>query len=110
VVAATRMKLRCIATYSDSGAIARLVSEYRPEAVIVALTTNEVTYRRMALYWGVVPVLISPAASTEEMFVRAEDALKHRGLAASGEQVVITMGVPVGSGESTNLLKIHRIS
>jgi pyruvate kinase len=110
VVAARRMKLKVIAAYSDSGAIARLISEYRPEANIVALTTNPVTYRRLALYWGVHPVLIAPAVSSEEMFGRIEDALKLRGLAAVGEQVAITMGVPVGSGESTNLLKIHRIN
>jgi pyruvate kinase len=110
VVAARHLKLKVIAAYSDSGAIARLVSEYRPEAAIVALTTNPVTYNRLALYWGVTPVMISPAATSEEMFVRVEDALKSRGLAQSGELVVITMGVPIGSGESTNLLKIHRVS
>ncbi len=55
------------------------------------------------------PVLIAPAVSSEEMFNRIEDALKLRGLAAVGEQVAITMGVPIGAGESTNLLKIHRI-
>jgi pyruvate kinase len=110
VAAARSMHAKVIAVYSDSGAIARLVSEYRPDAKIVALTTNLVTFRRLALYWGVTPVHIAPAASTEEMFFRIEDALKLRGLAQAGEQVVITMGVPIGSGESTNLLKIHRVS
>jgi pyruvate kinase len=109
VVAAKRLKLKVIAAYSDSGAIARLISEYRPEAIIVGLTTNVVTYRRLALYWGVVPVLIEPAATTEEMFLRVEDGLRSRGLSQSGDQVVITMGVPIGSGESTNLLKIHKV-
>jgi pyruvate kinase len=110
VVAAVSMNIKVIACYSDSGAIARLVSEYRPDAKIVALTTNLVTFRRLALYWGVTPVHIAPAASTEEMVFRIEDALKIRGLAQGGEFTVITMGVPIGSGESTNLLKIHRVS
>ena len=39
------------------------VSEYRPEANIVCLTTNEVTFRRLALFWGVTPVLIGPSAT-----------------------------------------------
>ncbi len=110
VVAARQMKIKVIAVVSDSGGVARLVSEYRPEATIVALTTSEVTYRRLALYWGVTPVLVAPAATTDEMFYRVEDVLKRRNLADVGEQVVITMGVPVGSGESTNLLKVHRVS
>jgi pyruvate kinase len=109
-VAAKQMHLKVIACYSDSGGIARLISEYRPESRIVALTTNEVTYRRLALYWGVLPVMISLTATTDEMFGRVSDLLVRRGYASPGEQVVITMGVPVGSGESTNLMKIHRIA
>lgn len=110
VVAAKQMSLKVIACYSDSGGIARLISEYRPEALIVALTTNETTYRRLALYWGVVPVFIEPAGSTDEMFGRIEDVLRARAMAQPGDQVVITMGTPVGSGESTNLMKIHRLA
>jgi pyruvate kinase len=110
VVAARQMKLKVLACFSDSGGIARLVSEYRPEAKILGLTTNEATYRRLALYWGVQPGLISPAATTDEMFGRIEDALRRRGLAQSGDTVAITLGVPIGSGESTNLLKIHRVA
>jgi len=99
-----------IACFSDSGGVARLISEYRPEALIVALTTNDVTYHRLSLYWGVLPVRIAPAATTDEMFGRIEDVLMERGLAKTGEHVVITMGVPVGSGESSNLMKIHRVA
>jgi pyruvate kinase len=110
VVAAKQMHIKVIACYSDSGGSARLISEYRPEAQIATLTTDEVTYNRLALYWGVLPIFISPAASTDEMFGRIDDVLRERGLAQPGDQIVITMGVPVGSGESTNLLKIHRVS
>src|SRR5690606_13901186 len=42
--AAKAMKLKTIAVVSDSGGAARLVSEYRPEANVVCLTTNEVTF------------------------------------------------------------------
>jgi pyruvate kinase len=110
VVAANQMKIKVIACFSDSGGIARLISEYRPEATILGLSTDEETYRRLALYWGVIPGLISPAATTDEMFGRIEDALRRRKLAESGDTVVITLGVPIGSGESTNLLKIHRVA
>jgi len=110
VVAARQMGLKIIACYSDSGGIARLISEYRPEALIVALTTNEVTYRQLSLYWGVLPLRVAPAATTDEMFGRIEALLLNHGLAKTGDRVVITMGVPVGSGESTNLMKIHRVA
>jgi pyruvate kinase len=109
VIAAKKMKARTIAVVSDSGGAARLMSEYRPEANIVALTTSDVQFRRLALVWGVTPVLIAPSASTEELIEQVEQVLVQRNLARAGDHVVITMGVPVGAGLSTNLLKIHQV-
>jgi pyruvate kinase len=109
VSAAKAMKLRTIVVVSDSGGAARLVSEYRPDTHLVCLTTNEVTFRRLALFWGVTPVLIGPSATTEELLDRVEGTLIERNLAQPGESVLITMAVPVGSGMQTNVLKIHQI-
>jgi pyruvate kinase len=109
VIAARAMKLRTIVAVSDSGGAARLVSEYRPEANIVALTTNEVSYRRLALFWGVTPVLIGPSATTEELVDRVEATLLERNLSLPGENVIITMAVPVGSGAQTNVLQIYQL-
>jgi len=108
-VAASQMRIRTIAVVTTSGGVARLTSEYRPEADIVALTTDEVTYRRLALYWGVTPVLVPPAVTTDEMIERVEAVLSEHRLAQAGDWVVITMGAPIGAGESTNMLKIHRM-
>jgi pyruvate kinase len=109
VDAARAMKIKTIVVVSESGGAARLVSEYRPEATIVCLTTNEVTFRRLALFWGVTPVLVGPSASTDELVDRVEATLIERNLALPGENVLITMAVPVGSGMQTNVLKIHQI-
>jgi len=109
VIASRAMKLRTIVAVSDSGGAARLVSEYRPEANIVALTTNEVSYRRLALFWGVTPVLIGPSATTEELVDRVEATLLERNLCLPGENVLITMAVPVGSGAQTNVLQIYQL-
>jgi pyruvate kinase len=110
VTAAKAMKLKTIVTVSDSGGAARLLSEYRPEANIVALTTDEVSYRRLALFWGVTPVLIGPSATTEELVDRVEATLLERNLAQPGEYVLITMAIPIGGGMQTNNLKIHQIA
>ncbi|HVV88414.1 MAG TPA: pyruvate kinase [Kofleriaceae bacterium] len=107
VSAAASMRIKIIAVVTESGGVARLMSEYRPEARIVALTTDEIQYRRLALVWGVTPVLVQPGATTDELIERVEAVLSAQGLARPGDNVVITMGVPVGAGMSTNLLKIH---
>jgi pyruvate kinase len=109
VIASRSMNLKTIVVVSESGGAARLVSDYRPESNIVCLTTNEVSYRRLALVWGVTPVLIGPSATTEELVDRVEATLLERGLARPGENVLITMAVPVGAGLATNVLKIHQI-
>jgi len=109
VTAAKAMKLKTIVSVSESGGAGRLISEYRPEQNIICLTTNEVTFRRLALIWGVTPVLIGPSATTEELVDRVEATLIERNLATPGENVLITMAVPVGSGLATNILKIHQI-
>ena len=109
VTAARAMKIKTIVAVSDSGGAGRLISEYRPEANIVCMTTDETTFRRLALVWGVTPVMIGPSATTEELVDRVEGMLIERNLASPGEHVLITMAVPVGSGASTNVLKIHQI-
>jgi pyruvate kinase len=108
-IAARQMGIRNVAVVTDSGGAARLMSEYRPEARILALTTNEVTYQRLALYWGVIPLLIPPASTIDELFERIEELLRERDLARPGEYVVVTASVPVGAGETTNTLRIHRV-
>jgi pyruvate kinase len=109
MTAARAMKLKTIVAVSESGGAARLVSEYRPDSNIVCLTTNDVSFRRLALIWGVTPVLISPAATTEELIDRVEATMIERNLAVPGENILITMAVPVGAGMQTNILKIHQI-
>ncbi|HLU66541.1 MAG TPA: pyruvate kinase [Kofleriaceae bacterium] len=109
VIASKQMGIRNVAVVTDSGGAARLMSEYRPEACILALTTNEVTYRRLALYWGVVPLYIPPSATVDELFDNIEELLLDRRLCRPGEYVVVTASVPVGAGDTTNTLRIHRV-
>ncbi len=110
VIASKQMGIKTIVVLTDSGGAARLMSEYRPEAQIIALTSDDITYRRLALYWGVLPLNVSPAATTDELLERTEKVLDEHTLSESGQHVVITAGVPIGSGETTNMLKIHRMS
>jgi pyruvate kinase len=109
VIAARQMGIRNVAVVTDSGGAARLMSEYRPEAAILALTTNEVTYRRLALYWGVLPLYIPPAATFSELIDRIEELLRERNLVQDGEYIVVTASMPVGAGDTTNTLRIHRV-
>lgn len=107
--AARAMKIRVIAVISDSGGMVRLLSDYRPAADIVGVTTRPAVYRRLALYWGVRPLLCDARGDTDSMIAEAEARLLAGGVVKPGEDIVLTLGVPFGSGVQTNLLKIHRI-
>jgi pyruvate kinase len=106
-VAAKQLNLKVIAAYSETGGSARLLSEYRPQAKILALTATPETYRRLSLYWGVTPMLMDGATTVDATVSKINDKAKALGLAVPGDMVAITMGTPMG--ESSNLLKLHRV-
>jgi pyruvate kinase len=108
-IAAKQMSLRTIAVVTGSGGAARLMSHQRPEAQLIALTTSESTFRQLAPYWGVTPLYLPPCSTTDELIVTVLDALVAKELVRSGEQVVLTAGVPVGSGATTNMLEITAV-
>ncbi len=108
-VAARQVGAKVIACVSDSGGVARFVSEYRPEARIVAFTSIPEVYRQHALYWGVEPMMVNATSSFDALVDEVSRVLIERGIAARDELVVQTMAYPVGAGESTNTLHIHRL-
>ncbi|RAR44725.1 pyruvate kinase [Paenibacillus sp. MDMC362] len=108
-ISALDLNAKAIISSTESGQTARMVSKYRPEAPIVAVTTQDRTLRRLALTWGVTPVKGEQASSTDEMFDYALQGGVKSGLVKEGDLVVITAGVPLGRSGSTNLLKVDQI-
>ncbi|MDX1469269.1 MAG: pyruvate kinase [Acidimicrobiia bacterium] len=111
--AATQIALnvgaRTIVAFTESGSTARLISKYRPTQRIVAFTPNEVTLRRLALYWGVHPHSFERKVYTDDEIASAASMLAKEGLADEGETIVMVAGVPPNFQASTNLVKVHRI-
>jgi pyruvate kinase len=95
-----------IVTLTRSGNTARLVSKYRPRCPILAPTSLETTYRRLALLRGVIPGRMRSALSEARMLEQALRAARESGLARRGTKVVITAGVPPDLPTSTNLIRV----
>ncbi len=108
--AAYESKAKMIVTYTESGFTSLLVSKYRPSVPILAVTTSESICRRINLYWGVMPIVIQSASSTDEMIEKAEDAAILKGGLKYGDYILITGGIPVGKAGTTNMMKIHKIT
>ncbi|RUT29529.1 pyruvate kinase [Paenibacillus zeisoli] len=103
------LNAKAIITSTETGYTARMVSKYRPQSPIIAVTTVDQTLRRLALAWGVTPVKGEQASSTDELFDCAMKGGVESGLVKEGDLVVITAGVPLGRSGSTNLVKISQI-
>jgi len=88
-----------------SGQTARLTAKYRPHARIIAVTENETTRRRLALFWGIHPVLIDPADNTDKLIAEAKQAIINNHILPKGSSIVIVAGVPVGLPGTTNMIK-----
>ena len=73
------------------------------------MTPSEVTYRRMALVWGVLPLLVSEFNTIDEMLSVTIRAAHDAKLLQRGDIVVVIAGVPFGVAGQTNLLKVHRV-
>ncbi|AZS16500.1 pyruvate kinase [Paenibacillus lutimineralis] len=106
---ALELNAKAIITSTETGYTARMVSKYRPQAPIIAVTTQDQTLRRLALNWGVIPVKGHTATSTDEMFDNAMKGGLDSGVVVDGDLVVITAGIPLGSSGSTNLIKIGQV-
>ncbi len=98
-----------IITFTSTGSTARRVSRFRPSMPILAPTPHQETYYRLSVVWGVVPMMIDFAKSTDEMIDLAITKAKEEGYVRIGDTVVITAGIPVGVPGTTNMIKVHEV-
>ncbi|MCY1078631.1 pyruvate kinase [Archangium lansingense] len=109
VAAAEQMGIGTIVAYTERGLTARLISEFRPRAQIIALTPNPDTVNRMALYWGVKPLQVGRLQSTDAMLRQVKRLCHEEGICKTGTPVVIVAGVPLNEPGNTNMMSVHRI-
>ena len=98
-----------ILTVSQRGVTAQMVSRFRPRTTVVALLLDEQVRRQMALYWGVEPVTMPYASSTDELVEFAVTAAEKADIVHQGDLVVVTAGVPVGVAGTTNMIRVQQV-
>jgi len=104
---ARMLKTPLIVTLTKGGFTARKVAAQRPPVPILAVTTEPVTYRQLALVWGVTPVLVDQVPGYDAMLAVVRDLILKRAYAHSGDRIVVTAGVPWEVSGATNLLKVE---
>ena len=104
---ANDIKADAVITVTKSGETARLLSKFRSDTPIIACVLEESVQRQLSLSWGVTPLLMPYAHSTDEMIDLSIECARNAGLIKDGDLVVLTAGVPVGVSGTTNMIKVH---
>ena len=100
---------KAIAVCSISGKTVRMVSRFRSPATILGITTDERSWRHLALSWGVLPVMCDTFDSTDVLFYTAKQLAKQHLKLKSGDKIIITGGIANGVSGNTNLIKVEKI-
>ena len=107
-IMAMDIKAKAIVACTISGMTARMVSRFRSPVDIIGLTTEEKTWRKLALSWGVIPRMCEVYPSTDVLFYGARKIAIDTLSLEKGDKIVLTGGITNTSG-STNLIKIEEI-
>ena len=100
---------KVIVVCTRTGGTARTVSRFRPMIDIVGMTTDEHAYRKLALSWGVIPVMSEEFYSVDVLFHYAKRAAIDTGLVKKGDKIVLTGGTPNGKSGNSNLINVETI-
>jgi len=98
-----------LVTFTQSGDSARRISRLRSPIPIIAITPDEGTYNRLALSWGVEPLVTPMVKHTDEMVLQADKMILENKRTKEGELVMIVAGSPPGIPGSTNAMRVHKV-
>ncbi|MFB5762571.1 pyruvate kinase [Paenibacillus medicaginis] len=109
VSASLELSASAIIIATESGFTARMISKYRPQAPIIAVTQHQEVLPKICLLSGVIPVLGGKMTTTDEMFETATRNAIETGYICPGDTVVLSAGVPIGQTGNTNLIKVQQV-
>lgn len=100
---------KAIVVCTRTGGTAKMVSRFRPMIDIIGMTTDARSYQKLALSWGVFPVLSEEYNSVDVLFHFAKCAARESGLVKKGDTIVITGGTPNGKSGNSNLIDLEMV-
>ncbi len=103
------LNISAIIGITYSGHTAKLLAKHRPQAAIIAATAQPSVINKMALVWGVYPVIIPETNNTDELFEYAISSSIESGYLEMGDRVVLCAGMPASISGATNMMKVHVI-
>ncbi len=106
--AAKSLKAKAIVCFTATGQTALVMSKFRSASPVIAASYSEETLRKVSLFFGVEPLLIKKAETTDEMLHLIQQALL-KSRFKKNDLVVMTIGLPLVGKGNTNMIKVHRL-
>ncbi|MFN8635065.1 MAG: pyruvate kinase [Chloroflexota bacterium] len=103
------LKVAAIAGFTRTGRTGQLLSTERPRVPIYVFTSDEQVYRRLALWWGVSPILEQFSTDSDGMIREIEGSLLARQALMPGDLAVVVGALPFRPGAHTNFVKLHTV-
>ncbi len=101
-----RIKAKAIVVATTTGKTARLLSSFRPDAQIIAVSHDEQTRNQMSLVWGAYSIVVKPSENFETFLKNMTQKVEELGMAKKGDKVVFVIGRKIGIAGTTDTIKV----
>lgn len=110
IFTAFNLKVKAIASLTESGSTPLWMSRINSGVPIYALTNIEETRRKMTLYRGVYPMIGEfKGYDRDKLLEKVEDVLLQNSIVEDGDFIALTIGEPIGQAGGTNTMKIVKV-
>lgn len=103
---ASEIGAEALAAFTRSGRTAQILSKLRPAVPTFALCERQATARQLALWRGVIPLVVEENGRREEVTARIARELRARALVAKGSSVIVVGAAPGGPAGRTNFIRL----
>jgi pyruvate kinase len=100
---------KAVLGFTKTGSTVRRIARERPPCVILGLTPDRQVANRMALTWGVQPIVTQDPKSFDDMLETTQEIAKRHAQCIAGDTIIISAGIPFGRPGTTDTLKIATI-
>ncbi len=106
-LSALKLSAKAIVSLTTTGKTASIITSFRPQSQVIAVTDRIEVLNRLELIWGIQTFKIQPYESMEDILTQVDQVLVSYGLARTGDRIILTLGQPIETGSKTNALFVH---
>lgn len=108
-LSALKLSAKAIVCLTTTGKTAQIISGFRPQVPIYAMTNQIEVLNKLELIWGLQTLPISDYKKLEDILVQLDAMVIKYGIGKTGDRIILTLGLPIEMGSKTNTLFVHMV-